>query len=83
MLRRIRVWKFCASAQHVLCDFGRCEELVDVLGHFGGQPRARFVHAQDHAAQLQPVVQPPGHQLDRLQQLAQPVQGQEVRLQRE
>ena len=42
-----------------------------------------IVHAVHDAAELQPVVEPAGHQVDRFQQLAQSVQGQEVRLQRQ
>ena len=83
ILRRIRVWKFWASAQHVLSDFCRCEEFCHVVGHFGGQPRARFVHAHDDARQPQAVIQAVGYDLDGPQQLAEPVQGQEVRLQRQ
>ena len=53
------------------------------LAHFGGQLRARFVQAQHDAGQLQPLVEPLVHQADRFEQLAQAVQREEVRLQRQ
>ena len=55
---------------------GAVEERVDVVADFHCQPRVGIVHAEDHAAEFETVVEPPGDEFDRLQQFAQTVQRQ-------
>ena len=61
---------------------GFAEELLDVLADFGGQSRARFVHAEHDAGELQPIVEAVGDEADGFEQLAQAVEGEEVWLER-
>ena len=83
MLRRMRVSNSRTLRPGAAALAGFAEELLDVAGHFGRELRARFVQAEHDAGQLQPVVEPLVHQADRLEQLAQAVQREEVGLQRQ
>ncbi len=56
---------------------------LDVRTNLVGQRRAGVVHAKEHAGNLQPRIDPLVHQIDRLGQLAEALEGQEVRLQRD
>ena len=83
MLRRIRAEKTTAAVPRAFDLFHRREKLFYVPGDLVSQPRTGFEQAEDHTGQPQIAVQTPNHDFDRLQQLAQTVEGQEMRLQRQ
>ncbi len=65
------------------CPLALCvEEFIYVARDLSRQPRGRFVQTEQDACQSHSVIQPLRDEVDRLQQLAQTVQGEKMRLQR-
>ena len=62
---------------------GRGEKLSQVAYDFRSQASNGLEHAQNHPGDANAGINPLLHQLDRFQELAKALQGQEVRLQRD